>query len=108
MILHRRPDRAQFRVAQGVYFTTHEPDVRWLIEQHGDDVLVFTGYSGWGAGQLEMEVEHGAWLAVPGSADQLFHPNVATLWPRLIAQADPTLGRVVRNPRIVPDDPSLN
>ena len=43
--------------------------------------LVF-GYSGWGAGQLEREMEQGAWLALPYDPDLAFSARIDDLWRR--------------------------
>jgi putative transcriptional regulator len=43
--------------------------------------LVF-GYSGWGPGQLEREMQEGAWLALPSEQDLAFSPQVDDLWRR--------------------------
>jgi putative transcriptional regulator len=43
--------------------------------------LVF-GYSGWGAGQLEREMEEGAWLALPYDQDLAFSARIDDLWRR--------------------------
>jgi putative transcriptional regulator len=43
--------------------------------------LVF-GYSGWGAGQLEHEMEEGAWLALPYEAELAFSARIDDLWRR--------------------------
>jgi putative transcriptional regulator len=43
--------------------------------------LVF-GYAGWGAGQLEGEMEEGAWLPLPYDEDLVFSPRVDDLWRR--------------------------
>jgi putative transcriptional regulator len=43
--------------------------------------LVF-GYAGWAAGQLESEMEQGAWLAVPYDAELAFSADVSNLWRR--------------------------
>jgi putative transcriptional regulator len=43
--------------------------------------LVF-GYSGWGAGQLEREMEDGSWLALPYDAELAFCASVDGLWRR--------------------------
>ena len=40
------------------------------------------GYSGWGAGQLEREMEEGAWLALPSALDLAFSARVDDLWRR--------------------------
>lgn len=43
--------------------------------------LVF-GYSGWGEGQLEREMEEGAWLAMPYDAGLAFSARIDDLWRR--------------------------
>jgi putative transcriptional regulator len=43
--------------------------------------LVF-GYSGWGPGQLEREMQEGAWLALPSEDDLAFASRVDDLWQR--------------------------
>lgn len=43
--------------------------------------LVF-GYSGWGAGQLESEMEEGAWLALPYDEELAFTVRIDDLWRR--------------------------
>jgi putative transcriptional regulator len=47
--------------------------------------LVF-GYSGWGAGQLEREMQDGAWLALPADLDLAFSRVVEDLWQRCFAR----------------------
>ncbi|MBI3895598.1 MAG: YqgE/AlgH family protein [Acidobacteria bacterium] len=49
---------------------------------------VYLGYSGWGAGQLENEVNLGAWYIFDGKADLVFDANPASLWGRLIARTE--------------------
>lgn len=41
---------------------------------------VFRGYSGWGPGQLEGEIEAGAWLVLDTVASDLFTDEPADLW----------------------------
>ena len=50
---------------------------------------VFTGYSGWGGGQLENELAAGAWAVVPAEADLLFDTPADELWDRLAPPALP-------------------
>ena len=40
------------------------------------------GYSGWSAGQLEHEMEEGAWLALPYDEDLAFSAGIDELWRR--------------------------
>jgi putative transcriptional regulator len=50
---------------------------------------MFTGYSGWGAGQLEGELAAGDWAVVPATAQLLFDTPVEELWDRLVPPAIP-------------------
>ena len=48
-------------------------------------LLVF-GYSGWGPGQLEHEMEEGSWLVLPYDPSFAFASDVADLWERALAE----------------------
>jgi putative transcriptional regulator len=45
---------------------------------------LFLGYSGWGAGQLDKELEYQAWIRTPLQSDLLFLDDTALLWPETI------------------------
>ncbi|WP_163269135.1 YqgE/AlgH family protein [Chelativorans alearense] len=47
--------------------------------------LMALGYSGWGAGQLEMEIAENGWLACPASPDLLFEGDIDSLYDRILA-----------------------
>jgi putative transcriptional regulator len=49
---------------------------------------MFSGYAGWGPGQLENELAAGAWAIVPASGELLFDVPAEDLWFRL---APPTI-----------------
>jgi putative transcriptional regulator len=58
---------------------------RWATggDHHGP--RLFLGHSGWTAGQLEHEIEEGAWLVRPGRIDLLFGPQPSDLlWQHLV------------------------
>jgi putative transcriptional regulator len=65
---------------------------------------VFAGYAGWGPGQLEAEVEEGAWLLVPARDGDLISPQPETLWRDVLRRQDDD----VRFWTTFPDDPSAN
>ncbi|HRE00881.1 MAG TPA: YqgE/AlgH family protein, partial [Ilumatobacteraceae bacterium] len=48
---------------------------------------VFRGYSGWGPGQLEDELDQGAWLPVAADRGDLFTTNPADLWRNVLRRA---------------------
>jgi putative transcriptional regulator len=44
------------------------------------------GYAGWRGGQLEDEIDAGAWITVPSDPDILFDDDYATKWDRATAR----------------------
>lgn len=69
-----------------------------------DAVRIFRGYSGWGAGQLEDELEAGAWLVVDLDTDDVFTADPDGLWRRVLARQEGRLAWLAN----APDDLSLN
>jgi putative transcriptional regulator len=45
---------------------------------------VYSGYAGWAPGQLEAEVELGAWHIFPATSAAVFDTQPEDLWPQLI------------------------
>jgi putative transcriptional regulator len=69
-----------------------------------DGVRFFAGYSGWGGGQLEAEMDESAWLVVPAVADDVFAPDADTMWRSVLRRQG---GRVSMLADF-PAHPSLN
>ncbi|HVM67066.1 MAG TPA: YqgE/AlgH family protein [Acidimicrobiales bacterium] len=65
---------------------------------------VFAGYAGWAGGQLEAEIEAGAWVVVPGGRDDAMSADPATLWGDVLRRQ----GGVVSAMAAFPEDLSLN
>ena len=55
--------------------------------------VVLAGYAGWGPGQLDLELEHSAWLIMPVELDLIFEIPSAVCWEMAIRRlgADPNL-----------------
>lgn len=51
-----------------------------LVTDELAGLRIFAGYSGWGAGQLDREIEEGSWYVVPGLARDVFRADTTTLW----------------------------
>lgn len=69
-----------------------------------DQVRVFSGYAGWGPGQLEGELEAGAWWVVDARPDDLLCEAPEQLWRGVLARQPGDLATFAR----YPDDPSAN
>ena len=66
------------------------------------DIRVFAGYAGWGAGQLEAEVDAGAWHVERGVAATVFDDDPESLWPRLTRKLDTQIAKATLKYEHVP------
>ena len=48
--------------------------------------LLALGYAGWGAGQLESEIQANGWLTVPADETIIFSPSIETKWDQALAK----------------------
>lgn len=65
---------------------------------------IFAGYAGWGAGQLEAEMEEEAWILEPAREEDVFTDEPETLWARVLRRKGPEYELLSR----MPPDPTLN
>jgi putative transcriptional regulator len=54
--------------------------------------ILALGYSGWGPGQLDAELQANSWLNVPADPDLLFDADLESKWTRAIAKLGFDLG----------------
>lgn len=55
--------------------------LRTIVKGQGPENLLFIlGYAGWGAGQLEQELQANAWLVADAHQDIIFHPEPDKKW----------------------------
>ena len=99
-ILHRRADLISpgHEVMDGVFFTADAGVVKRLLKTNAPDregavFRLFVGYAGWSAGQLEQEVEQGAWNVVPAGPECLFSEEPESLWREMSIRAILPCGR---------------
>ncbi|MBS1826238.1 MAG: YqgE/AlgH family protein [Acidobacteria bacterium] len=76
-------------VFEDVYVTGSSTLLEKTIESGAkpDTFRIYLGYSGWGPGQLDREIEAGAWHVVKGDAGSVFDPNPGSIWERMIRRA---------------------
>lgn len=65
---------------------------------------VFSGYSGWGPGQLESELAESSWIVEPARPDDVFTGDPGQLWNAVLRRK----GGQYRILALMPHDPSTN
>lgn len=66
---------------------------------------LFAGYSGWGAGQLEAELEEDSWIVVDAQPDDAFAPDPDELWRSVLRRKGGPFAALMAT---MPFDPELN
>ncbi len=77
---------------------------RELVNGSVERLRIFAGYAGWGAGQLEGEIEEGSWYVVPGEPEDVFALDTRDLWRRVMRRQPGDLALHATRPA----DPDLN
>jgi putative transcriptional regulator len=108
---HGRPGGAQvgaFSVLEGVPGTSlgtvdldAGPDA---LQPAVSEVRLFAGYAGWSPGQLEAEVEEGAWWVLDALPVDAFAPDPDRLWGDVLRRQGPPIAFAAS----YPEDPTLN
>jgi putative transcriptional regulator len=65
---------------------------------------VYAGYAGWSPGQLDAEIDEGAWYVVTAEPDDVFAATPERLWRDVLHRQDGDLAFLAT----YPDDPGLN
>jgi putative transcriptional regulator len=89
-----KPDEAR-RVVGDVYLVS----TRSLLEKTltsgtgPGEFRAYMGYCGWGAGQLENEMNRGGWYIFDGDAKLVFDSDPESVWSRLVARTEQKIAR---------------
>jgi putative transcriptional regulator len=110
MALHSAPAWAEIEVVPGVYFTAARESLEQIVSATGSamphNAKFFVGYAGWGPGQLETELDGGAWLTVAAGDQHVF--GAEDPWQRLTRQIGGSQLLASLGIKHVPSDPRLN
>lgn len=89
-----KPDDAE-KVLPDVYLVTTKALLAKTLaaKTAAGSLHVFVGYAGWGPGQLEREIDLGAWNIMPAAAAEIFHSDPDSVWPRLIKRTETRIAR---------------
>ncbi len=107
--VHRLGDRVpgSVKITGDLYWGGDFEVIKELInndEATYQDVKFFAGYSGWGAGQLEEEIEENSWIVAKLDDAVVLDPNVDHIWEDTMSQ----LGDVYKAWTNFPENPSFN
>ena len=75
-----------------------------LVDGSLSGMRIFAGYAGWGAEQLDGEIEEGSWYVVPALAPDVFREDPADLWREVMRRQPGELAWHSTRPV----DPNLN
>jgi putative transcriptional regulator len=96
VLVGEKPDEPEelrgMKIADGLYLSTSPDLVRRLLEPVPPPLMrLIVGYSGWGPGQLEAELEESSWLMSDIDRDLIFNTPADRLWEAAIRRlgADP-------------------
>ena len=96
VLVGQEPDESEelrgMRIADALYLSTSPDLLRRLLDPSPPPLArLIVGYSGWGPGQLEAELEASAWLMSDIDRDLIFNTPAEHLWEAAIRRlgADP-------------------
>lgn len=80
-----RPGPKARTILGEVHLTPDLADVKQVLDERGGRlrVRIFSGYAGWGRGQLAAEVRAGSWVLDPADAATVFSPEPSRMWEKV-------------------------
>src|SRR5437588_8789375 len=87
--------------AVGALDLSQDPD---MLAAAVDEVRLFSGYAGWTTGQLEGEIEAGAWFVVDALAADVLNDDPDSLWHAVLRRQRGPLAMFAT----YPEDPTTN
>lgn len=107
--IHRSAElEGGLEIAKGIYWGGNFEAVSAMLKQdliQSDDFRFFLGYSGWGAGQLQSELEQNSWIVSNKvTPEQIFETEPEILWKEILKN----MGGKYKMFSNYPIDPRLN
>ena len=108
MALHAESDLEGYEVVPGVFFSSERDVLESLVARDDSICRIFSGYSGWGSGQLDQEMRVGGWLTMEADAHHIFEIKEEMLWETVTSSIGEEITRSALGVRHIPSDPSCN
>jgi putative transcriptional regulator len=97
------PDEAAFLVVEGIGLVSDRTGLDRLDTATARR-RIYAGYTGWGPGQLESELERDDWIVEPAQPEDVFDDDPLDLWGRVLERKGGQFRLIAR----MPIDPSVN
>jgi putative transcriptional regulator len=107
LAIHQQQSLGEAEILPGVYFAAKKANLDQLVQDDQRPFKIFVGHAGWAPGQLESELESGAWFATPAKSEDLFREET-DLWAEVKNHIGDSLLQSVLKIKEIPSDPSLN
>ncbi len=107
MAIHTNESYGENEIMPGVHFAAHKDHLNQLVQDPQAEYRVYTGYSGWAAGQLEGELEFGGWMVMPARRDMIFSDPEA-MWQNAAQEIGEDVTGELLTSATVPRDPACN
>ncbi len=109
LVLHRHTEDAPGTspIADGMALGTNHEALKHLLEtlEHPERHLrVYSGYAGWGIGQLAAEMEQRSWIITKAAAELVFDAEPDAVWERALERLGPRYAHLAS----MPSDPRVN
>lgn len=104
--LHDREEDGDRPVLPGVYATSSPSHLAELLERPPPHLRLFAGYAGWGARQLDRELQDAAWVVTPARPSDAFDPPGPEAWQAALRRATAALADPLFPPDEGPGAPS--
>ena len=108
LALHSVEGLGDQQVLDGLFTTVDPEKLQELISLRVEPSRFLANYAGWGAGQLETELEQDSWVVSPADAALALEGEEATMWDQVLKHLSANLLAEVLGLGQIPDDPNLN
>lgn len=73
--------QSSLKIGERLWMTGSRDILGAIAQGEGpEDALMILGYSGWGPGQLELEMGQNSWFYTPAAHSVIFHPAIEQKW----------------------------
>ena len=105
--LHPSLALGEVQILPGLFMSLSRENLNQLVMQETHEFKIYSGYAGWGAQQLEFEIERGGWLTMNAEYEHVFEsPDV--LWKKVCAHVGHDIMLPHFGTKSLPNDPSIN